>query len=166
MNVKFKASARTTALHRTGAGRQRNPTAPVGGEVFSLDIPFHRTDETHYFAKSRAAVRRHECLLRSTAGWCKRLWVEDPGFRETGRSLTTCFSRLFQFQGKYGVDKIPIVGWYLRSVRPVCCNGGSRSDIGPECQEQLDTSLRCSTFSLAVAGSPWGFHEPGSKFWA
>ena len=44
MNVKFKASARTTALHRTGAGRQRNPTAPVGGEVFSLDIPFHRTD--------------------------------------------------------------------------------------------------------------------------
>ena len=43
MNVKFKASARTTALHRTGAGRQRNPTAPVGGEVFSLDIPFHRT---------------------------------------------------------------------------------------------------------------------------
>src|SRR5437667_4728066 len=46
MNVKFKASARTTALHRTGAGRQRNPTAPVGGEVFSLDIPFHRTHET------------------------------------------------------------------------------------------------------------------------
>src|SRR5437016_9460436 len=45
MNVKFKASARTTTLHLTGAGRQRNPTAPVGGEVFSLDIPFHRT---HY----------------------------------------------------------------------------------------------------------------------
>src|SRR5436309_3070829 len=52
MNVKFKASARTTALHRTGAGRQRNPTAPVGGEVFSLDIPFHRTDETNSPARA------------------------------------------------------------------------------------------------------------------
>src|SRR5436190_23698084 len=32
--------------------RQRNPTAPVGGEVFSLDIPFHRTDETNSPARA------------------------------------------------------------------------------------------------------------------
>jgi len=34
--------------------------------VFSLDIPFHRTDETHYFAKPKAAGH-YECSLRNTA---------------------------------------------------------------------------------------------------
>src|SRR5439155_4381227 len=83
MNVKFKASARTTALHRTGAGRQRNPTAPVGGEVFSLDIPFHRTDETHYFWKvadvrlppaisARPRAPRKPCLSSRPLGWRRR----------------------------------------------------------------------------------------------
>src|SRR5207248_1554426 len=79
MNVKFKASARTTALHRTGAGRQRNPTAPVGGEVFSLDIPFHRTDETHYFAKLGARVR-----VRPAPSTCQPFPRLRPAFADAG----------------------------------------------------------------------------------
>src|SRR5438477_462717 len=63
--------------------RQRNPTAPVGGEVFSLDIPFHRTDETHYFWKvadvrlppaisARPRAPRKPCLSSRPLGWRRR----------------------------------------------------------------------------------------------
>ena len=103
MNVKFKASARTTALHRTGAGRQRNPTAPVGGEVFSLDIPFHRTHETQNIRLVfRGLQKKHE------------------EYREVGVGLALPFT-LFQVKEGKRDDR----GWRIHAVLWHVC--------GPSC---------------------------------
>src|SRR5947199_10467680 len=86
MNVKFKASARTTALHLTGAGRQRNPTAPVGGEVFSLDIPFHRT---RMFWNSRIPIFfASSFMLVLTARRSSRAGGENP--KESWAAKCSC----------------------------------------------------------------------------
>src|SRR5437764_15257200 len=105
MNVKFKASARTTALHRTGAGRQRNPTAPVGGEVFSLDIPFHRTNETR---------ETHETQNIRLVFWGLQRKHEE--YREVGVGLALPFTL---FSGQRGETETTVKiasGWRIHAV--------------------------------------------------